>query len=171
MVDDQPDFEPWPILAALERHGVEYVVIGGIAAVVRGVPFVTRDLDVSPRRDRDNLDRLAAALGELGATPRIADAPVDIEVPLDGAMIASFSNLSLETPHGQLDLVLLPDGTRGYDDLIRAATRIEVETGLNVVVAALADVVRSKAAAGRAKDQAQLPILRETLEQSRRLES
>ncbi|MBA2385139.1 MAG: hypothetical protein H0V68_10830 [Actinobacteria bacterium] len=149
---------------------MEYVVIGGIAAVVRGVPFITRDLDVSPRRDLDNLDRLAAALVELGATPKIADAPTEIAIPLDGAMIANFANLSLDTPHGQLDLVLLPDGTRGYDDLIRSATRIEVDTGLTVAVADLADVVRSKAAAGRAKDHAQLPILRETLEQSRRLE-
>lgn len=165
---DQPDFQPWPILAALERHDVAYVVIGGIAAVVRGAPFVTRDLDVSPRRDRENLDRLAEALIELGAEPRIAGRPADVDVPLDGAMIAGFANLSLETPFGQLDLVLLPDGTRGYDDLIRSASRIEVDPGLTVVVAALADVVRSKAAAGREKDHAQLPMLRATLEQTER---
>ncbi|MGI9112815.1 MAG: hypothetical protein ACR2GT_11595 [Gaiellaceae bacterium] len=168
MTDEQSDFEPWPILAALELHGVEYVVIGGIAAVIRGVPFVTRDLDVSPRRDRDNLDRLAAALLELEATPKIVGRPNGLDVPLEGAMIAGFANLSLDTPHGQLDLVLLPDGTRGYDDLVRSATRIEVDASLSVLVAALADVIRSKAAAGRPKDQAQLPILRETLEQSRR---
>lgn len=158
------------MLAALEEHGVKYVVIGGIAAVLRGAPFVTGDLDVSPQRDPENLDRLAAALSDLGATPRIADAPPDVEIPLDGAMIAGFASLSLDTPFGQLDLVLLPDGTRGFEDLERSATPIEIETGLVVSVASLADVVRSKQAAGRPKDQAQLPMLRETLEQSLRRE-
>ena len=163
-------FQPWPILAALERHEVLYIVIGGIAAVLRGAPFVTGDLDISPSREPENLNRLAAALTDLGATPRIPDAPIDVEIPLHGAMIAGFAILSLDTPFGQLDLVLLPQGTRGFEDLERAATRIEIEEGLTVAVAALADVVRSKAAAGREKDHAQLPLLRETLEQIRRRE-
>lgn len=170
MPADETELAPVPMLEALERHRVRYVVIGGVAAQLRGAPIVTYDLDVSPARDRDNLDRLAAALLDLSGTPRIADAPASLEIPLDGAMLAGFQNLSLDTPHGQIDLVLLPDGTRGYDDLVRAATRIRVSEELEVPVAALADVVRSKAAAGRAKDHAQLPILRETLEQSRRLE-
>lgn len=166
---DEPELAPIPMLAALERHGVRYVVIGGLAAQLRGAPIVTYDLDVSPARDRDNLDRLAAALADLSGKPRIAGAPTDFEIPLDGAMLAGFQNLSLDTPHGQIDLVLLPDGTKGYDDLVRSATRVRVSAELEVPVADLADVVRSKAAAGRAKDHAQLPILREALEQTRRL--
>src|SRR5829696_7334099 len=87
---EKPDFSPLPMLAALEEHGVLYVVIGGLAAQLRGAPLVTLDLDVSPARDRDNLDRLAAALSSLDAVPRIADAPPGLEIPLDGAMIARF---------------------------------------------------------------------------------
>lgn len=170
MPADRPELDPLPMLEALERHGVRYVVIGGLAAQLRGAPIVTYDLDVSPARDRENLDRLAAALSGLSGRPRIADAPAGLEVPLDGAMLAGFQNLSFDTPFGQIDLVLLPDGTRGYEDLVRAATRLRVSEDLEVPVAQLADVVRSKAAAGRAKDHAQLPILREALEQSRRLE-
>ncbi len=164
------EFQPRAILTVLERHRVEYVVIGGIAAVLRGAPFVTGDLDISPNRELGNLNRLAAALIELDATPTIADPPAELGTQLDGATIAGFASLSLDTPFGQLDLVLLPDGTRGFDDLNRSATNIEIEIGLTVSVAALADVVRSKAAAGRAKDHAQLPLLRQTLEQIRRLE-
>lgn len=156
------------MLEALERHGVRYVVIGGIAAQLRGAPIVTQDLDVTPARDKENLDRLAGALSDLRGVPRIADAPESLDIPLDGTMLAGFQNLSLDTQHGQIDLVLLPDGTRGYDDLVRAATRLRVAEALEVWVADLADVVRSKAAAGRAKDHAQLPALRETLEQIRR---
>lgn len=168
MPSDEPDFAPVAMLEALERRGVRYVVIGGIAAQLRGAPIVTQDLDVTPARDRENLDRLARALSDLRGTPRIADAPANLDIPLDGAMLGGFQNLSLDTQHGQIDLVLLPDGTRGYEDLVRSATRLRVAEELEVWVADLADVVRSKAAAGRSKDHAQLPVLRETLEQIRR---
>lgn len=167
----QPDFQPWPMLAVLERHRVEYVVIGGVAAVLRGAPFVTGDLDVTPSREPENLGRLAAALVELDAKPRRENAPAEITIPLDGARIAGFANLSLDTAFGKLDLVLSPAGTRGFEDLNRSASRVEATAGLSVPVAALADVVRSKQAAGREKDNAQLPLLRRTLEQTRRLET
>ncbi len=167
---DDPDFDPFAILAALERHAVRYVIVGGIAAQIAGAPIVTRDLDVTPARDLENLARLSAALGEIEARIVLEDAPPDIDISLDADTIAAFSSLATSTPYGRLDIVLLPTGTRGYEDLARAATPELVTEGLVVSVAALADVVRSKAAAGRVKDHAQLPILRETLEQSRRLE-
>src|SRR5829696_5573724 len=94
---EKPDFSPLAMLAVLEEHGVRYVVIGGLAAQLRGAPIVTLDLDVSPARDRDNLDRLAAAISDLGGVPRVADAPRDLVIPLDGEMLAGFQNLSLET--------------------------------------------------------------------------
>jgi hypothetical protein len=71
------------------------------------------------------------------------------------------------TAHGYLDIALLPDGTRGYDDLRRGATRERINETLEVSVAALADVIRSKEAAGREKDRAVLPMLRQVLERSR----
>jgi hypothetical protein len=70
------------------------------------------------------------------------------------------------TDHGYLDLAFLPDGTRGYDDLQRGATREQLTDTLQVDVASLADVIRSKEAAGREKDRAVLPILRQVLERS-----
>lgn len=168
---DEPEFDPFTIMAALERHAVRYVIVGGIAAQIAGAPIVTRDLDVTPAGDRENLERLAGALAELDARILLEGAPPDLEIILDAETIAGYSSLALSTPYGRLDLVLLPTGTRGYTDLARAATReVVTEDGLVVSVAALADVIRSKAAAGREKDQAQLPILRTTLEQLRRLE-
>jgi hypothetical protein len=70
------------------------------------------------------------------------------------------------TKHGYLNVALLPDGTRGYEDLRRAATRERLSDTLSISVAALADVIRSKEAAGREKDRAVLPILRQVLERS-----
>ena len=74
---------------------------------------------------------------------------------------------TLTTSAGDLDLCFIPAGTRGYDDLRREASRERLGRGLNVTVASLRDVIRSKEAAGRDKDLAQLPLLRRTLEQIR----
>ncbi len=65
-----PRFQPEEILRALERHAVRYIVIGGIAATLHGSPLRTGDLDICPARDRDNLERLAAALAEIRARVR-----------------------------------------------------------------------------------------------------
>jgi hypothetical protein len=77
---------------------------------------------------------------------------------------------TLTTRAGDLDLVFEPAGTGGYEDLRQDARRFQVAEGLIVPVASLLDVIRCKQASGRAKDQAQLPILRETLEEIRRRE-
>jgi hypothetical protein len=69
-----------------------------------------------------------------------------------------------------LDIALLPDGTRGYDDLRRGASRERITNTLEVSVASLADVIRSKEAAGRENDRAVLPVLRQVLERSHGIE-
>jgi predicted nucleotidyltransferase len=69
------------------------------------------------------------------------------------------------TDHGDLDITFVPSGTRGYDDLIRDARRVSVR-GIAVPVASLADVIRSKEAAGREKDRPVLPVLRRLLEET-----
>lgn len=162
-------YEPGPILAALEAEGVRYVVIGGTAAVIRGAPYVTFDLDITPARDVANLDRLAGALEKLGATVYGMPAEVAGSFRLDGKTLANGSSWKFLTPHGEVDVALDPDGTHGYEDLSRDAATARV-AGLDVPVASLADIVRSKEAANREKDRIQLPLLRRVLEQSRRRE-
>jgi hypothetical protein len=76
----------------------------------------------------------------------------------------------LITRHGVLDLVYAPAGTRGFDDLRRTAVKADLGTGKPVLVASLVDVIRMKEAAGRPKDEAALPALRQTLEVIRRRE-
>jgi hypothetical protein len=163
-------YRPDEILEVLERHRVLYVVIGGLAAELRGSPYVTRDVDVTPARTRDNFARLAAALRELEARLRVPDMEEPLEVPLDERSFEQGTTWTFVTKHGYLDVALLPDGTRGYDDLRRSATREQLTDTVTVFVAALADVIRSKEAAGREKDRAVLPILRQVLERSRKKE-
>ena len=169
MADPVP-YRPDDLLEVLERHQVRYVVIGGLAAELRGSPYVTRDVDVTPARNRANFVKLAAALRELDARLRVPGLDDPIDIPLDERSFDQGTTWTYVTKYGYLDVALLPDGTRGYDDLRRAATRERLTASVEVPVAALSDVIRSKEAAGREKDRAVLPVLRQVLERTRDLE-
>ena len=155
------------MLRTLVAHGVDFVVIGGVAARLRGAPILTQDLDVTPRMSPTNLEALGRALADLDARLRTAREPDGIAFPLDPDLLAAGRSWTLTTRLGDLDLVLHPAGTRGYEDLMRDADEltVAVEPPLEVAVASLSDVIRSKEAAGRDKDRAMLPLLRRTLEE------
>lgn len=157
------------VLEVLVRHQVNFVVIGGIAAISHGYPLPTEDVDVTPSRDRDNLERLARALRELGARLRTASDPTGVPFPVDPDMLRRAESWTLRTRLGDLDIVFAPAGTQGFDDLRRDAALTDLGTTrpVPVLIASLADVIRSKEAANREKDRAQLPALRRTLEMLR----
>jgi hypothetical protein len=160
-------YEPDLLLEVLERRRVRYVVIGGFAAQLHGSPYDTADIDIAPDRARRNLGRLCEALGELAADLRPGNQAGPSKLVLEPAFLDRFQNLALVTRHGNLDICLAPDGTRGYADLRRAAERERITETLEIEVASLADVIRSKQAAGREKDLLHLPTLRRLLERSR----
>lgn len=150
------------LVEVLERHGVVYVLIGGLAAVYHGSPFPTEDADITPDTDRRNLTRVAAALRELNARVRTESEPDGLPFACDADSLAAVETWNLTTDAGDLDLSFQPDGTRGYPDLHRDAARVPLY-GATVEIASLADVIRSKQAANRPKDQRVLPTLREIL--------
>lgn len=161
------EFDPVAVLRALELHGVRFVMIGGIAARLRGAPLLTEDLDITPDSNTDNLERLSAALAELGARLRTATDPDGVAFPFDPALLEVGDAWTLVTGYGDVDLIFTPTGTAGYSDLVRDADEMTVsEDGVKVLVAALADIIRSKEASGRDKDRAALPLLRRTLEEA-----
>ena len=149
---------------------MRYVLVGGIAARLRGAPLLTQDVDVTPDAAPDNLAALSRALGELDARLRTASEPDGVPFPLEPEMLATARSWTLVTRYGDLDLVFEPAGTRGYSDLVRDADRVVVanDPRLEVAVSSLSDIIRSKEAAGRAKDRAALPLLRATLEEASR---
>lgn len=138
-----PRFQPAALLAALDRHHVDYVLVGGYAAVQHGASRPTTDIDVTPSTTTENLTRLAMALKDLHAGIRVDDLPEGLPFDTSAAALAGMLTLNLRTPHGDLDLTFTPSGTQGYPDLIRAA-RPHLVNGVTVHVAALADVIRSK---------------------------
>jgi predicted nucleotidyltransferase len=158
-----PEFRFGDILRVLKKHEVRFVVIGAIAAIAQGYPLTTQDLDITPARDPGNLERLAAALRELDARVRTPNEDEGVAFPIDAQMLGNADMWTLRTPFGDLDVSYVPSGTQGYEDLRRDA-RIEAIEGVEVAISSLVDIIRSKEAAGRAKDQAQLPALRRTLE-------
>lgn len=149
------------ILRVLARHGVQFVLIGGFAASVHGSPMLTTDVDITPEETAENLSRLSAALTELDARIR-AEGIEPLPFSHDAESLAAGRIWNLTTRFGDLDISLTPSGTGGYDDLRRDAVEVTVR-GVPVLLASLADIVRSKAAAGRDKDRRALPVLRELL--------
>ncbi len=162
-----PRFQPEELLRTLERFGVRYVVIGGVAATLHGSPLPTRDTDICPSGDEENLEHLAAALRDIGARIRAEDAPEGLAFACDAAFLRQMKLLNLTTRFGDLDLSLEPSGTGGYEDLSRRSVRYDLGDGLVVPVADLADIIRSKEAANREKDRQALPTLRLLLQKSR----
>jgi hypothetical protein len=157
-------FDPRGILAALERNYVAYVLIGGLARVIRGADELTGGVDVCPSLRPNNLERLERALGDLGAKPQDRGRLV-LEEALDEE-----PTLNVRTSKGDLTLVPAPAGTRrGYDDLRRAATREHIGHGLRPSVASVPDLARMTAALGREADVERLSELRRIMEVEVRL--
>jgi hypothetical protein len=150
--------DPQRIFTVLERHGVDYVLIGGLAAVLHGSALVTNDADICPRRTPENLERLAAALRALDARLRTRGDPQGVEFACDASFLGGVNLLNLETSAGQFDIAFSPAGFDGYDALAASADAYEID-GTRVQVAALRDVIHSKETANRLKDQAALPHL------------
>ena len=159
-------FDPVRICRILNEESVEYVIVGGFAAVIRGSSLPTRDIDVVPSRAADNLDRLGRALTRMGAKIRTDAEPVPARI--DGPFLANMPlMLNLVTDYGEIDLTFVPSGRAGgFAGWRRDATQEEVSDGLEVLVASLDDVIDSKRAANRPKDQLALPYLESLRDQS-----
>jgi len=157
--DDPEPFDPVAILSTLDAMGVRFVLVGGLAATLHGSPTLTTDVDVVPERSAANMQRLALALAELGAHASGTADPRAWTPDLSADGLPRSTVHRLATRFGPLDLLYVPTGTAGYDDLREQATRMDVG-GASVVVASLSDVIRSKETAGRSDDRAVVPLLR-----------
>ena len=160
----EPEFAPERILSILHEHGVRCVLMGGFAAVVYGSPFVTTDVDIVPAGDEENVGRLSDALRDLHARVWTASEPDGLPFDHSPASLGAVRVWNLVTDHGRLDITFQPSGTQGYDDVARDAVHLVI-LGAEVDVASLADVIRSKEAAGRDKDRLVLPTLRRIAEE------
>lgn len=139
-----------PLLGALIRNGVDFVVVGGVAAWVQGSSYPTYDLDVAYARDRGNLERLAPALRQLKV--RWRGGPPDLPIEIDAGMLHNGANFTFETPFGRFDILGDLSGVHSYAELRREA-RIEFYDGLEIRVASLDHLIAMKRSANRVKDR------------------
>src|SRR5215203_24725 len=148
-------FDPYGILQTLDRHRLQYVLVGGFARVLQGTEEVTRGIDIVPSTRGENLWQLDAALRELGA--KRTDGR---ELDFSEAAVAELPVVELMTAHGELKVVLTPEGTRGYDDLRRAANREPLGWGVRPSVASIGDLARMASAYDRERYLGQVRQLR-----------
>jgi len=159
-----PELKLDVLLDRLIKGGVDFVVIGGIAAVVHGSPRNTFDLDICFATDDANLDALGAVL--VGLRARLKGVTEELPFVADARTLATGRALTLRTPDGDIDLLAKPRGAPSYDTLRRNAERYDV-AGSIVRVASLADLMAMKQEADRPRDRADLVEL-ETISRLRR---
>jgi hypothetical protein len=142
------------IAELLARHGLEAVMIGNAAAALQGAPVTTIDIDFLFRKTPANLKKLKAVAAELEA---VILAPY---YPVSGLL-----RVSRDTDGLQLDFMNVVDGVRSFEGLRRRAMPVQFGSS-RLYVASLADIIKSKKAAGRPRDLAVLEVLEKTLEQT-----
>jgi hypothetical protein len=157
-------FDPYAILAALERERVAYVLIGGLARVIEGSDELTRGVDLTPSTRPENLRRVEAALRSLNAQ-RQDGKPLSLEA----GVLAADRVVVAESDYGEVKIVPAPAGTRGYDDLRRAARREPIGQGLRVPVASPGDLVTMLSAQERDEDALKIETMRRVVEPARGL--
>jgi hypothetical protein len=145
------------ILAVLALHSVDYVIVGGLAVQTHGHVRTTVDIDVYPRPEPANLQRLADALRALDARPLNPDSE---ELQIDAATLPRATPWQFETRHGAIDVLHDAPGAPPYDELRRGA--LEVQLGdLTLAVAGRDDLISMKRASARPVDLEDLAVLTE----------
>lgn len=138
------------LLRPLVSHGVDFVLIGGMAGLSHGSNYPSYDVDVAYARDRSNLERLVAALEEIGVTLR--GAPSDLPFQLDARTFEKGANFTFTTPYGDLDVLADVGGVSSYEQLREAAEEQEL-AGVSIRVASIDHLIAMKSAANRTKDK------------------
>lgn len=146
----KPILETGPLLDALDRNGVDFVIIGGVAGLAHGSSYPTYDLDIAYARDARNLERMAAALRDIAITLR--GAPDDLPFQIDAKTLEAGMNFTFVTEFGEFDILGHVDGVRDYEEL-RGHAEVQEVGGLPVQVASLNHLIGMKRRADRPKDQ------------------
>ncbi len=150
------------LLRLLTEHGVEFIIIGGAAAVIHGSSRLTQDLDIAYRRSPENLARLINALK--AQTPYLRGAPPGLPFEWSEATLQMGMNFTLEIKLGQLDILGEVTGGGRYEDLLDHTMEVEV-FGVQCRCLNLEALIRTKRAAGRPKDLEAIAELEAILEE------
>lgn len=143
--------DPSRLLGVLVEHEVDFVVIGGLAALVHGARRMTLDVDLVPRPTTENFERLARALEHLDVEAAAVDGEMQHIDPRDAVDLARSRNVSLRTSAGRLDVLNRAKGSPPYDDLVERAVRVELGD-VSALVVGRDDLLAMKLASARPRD-------------------
>lgn len=153
------------LLYSLYSDGIEFIVVGGTAAVLLGVPVTTFDIDILHRRTPENIERLMTWLKRQHAYHRLDLA--NRRLPPTEHQLSGHGHLNLQTDLGRLDILCELAQGEGYDEVVRDTVWVEQPSyGLRVL--SLPRLIRVKAETGRPKDRVMLPLLIAVLEERRK---
>ncbi len=155
----QPGFDPYGTLTALEHERVTYIVIGAFARVIHGTDEITRGIDFTPSTREENLRRFDLALEAINARRPDGQEPALQTTNFDNEPV-----VELSSDCGEIKIVPVPVGTRGYDDLRRSVTREPIGQGLRPAIASPGDLARMLSALGREQDIPNLIMMRRVIE-------
>jgi hypothetical protein len=153
------------LLPLLVRHNVQFIVVGGGAAIAHGLARLTYDVDVVYARDPDNIRNLCAALRN--HRPYLRGAPPGLPFNLDEETIKAGLNFTLTTSVGDLDLLGEVTGGGDYDHLLPFSEDLKA-FGVKCRFVTLERLIQLKRAAGRPKDLEVIAELQALLEERRR---
>jgi hypothetical protein len=156
-VPTEPNLDFLEILQTLVEHQVRFIVVGGVSAVLQGVPFTTFDVDIVHSRDPENVERLLRALDSLSATYRVRQAKPD------ATHLSSAGHQLLITRHGPLDVFGMIGYNHEYSELLTHSVELDIGGGLVVNILNLKTLIQVKEETAGEKDKAVLPLLRRTL--------
>jgi len=156
------------ILRTLRKHDVDFIVVGGVCAVLHGAPVATFDLDVVHSREQENINRLLVALQVLEARYRV---PGHRARSPGRSHLASAGHQLLTTRHGPLDLLGAIGHRHDYQDLLPHSMVFQLGKRLAIRVLDLPTLIEVKEETAGEKDRAVLAVLRHTLAEKRRSES
>ena len=137
------------LLQRLSQKGVDFIVIGGVAAIAHGSSRLTQDIDVVYSRKVDNLERLVTALSDIH--PYLRGAPPDLPFTFDVETLRRGLNFTLVTDIGPIDLLGEIVGGGTYDALLPHSDRLTLFE-VDCQCLNLEALIKAKRAAGRPKD-------------------
>lgn len=152
-------------LRLLVDSRVDFILVGGLAAVTRGAPINTYDVDLVHKRDKGNVERLLSVLNSVDAIFRMAP---ERRLQPNETHLAGRGHINLITSNGMLDILCTIGKDLTYEDLIPHSDELELGDNLKVRVLRLEKLIEMKEELNGEKDRAMLPILRRTLEESRK---
>ncbi len=149
------------ILEGLLDAEVDFILVGGLAAVIQGAPVVTMDVDIVHKRDPENISRLLAFLKSIGACHRLPGGRV---LQPTRKELSGTGHVLLKTRLGPLDILGSIEGGQTYEDLVAHIIEIDFR-GYVLRVLDLRKIAELKRSSSDPKDAQRLAIIEETLRQ------